>query len=136
MLYGLFNTARYKYSECPQLKLKYLKIKYPNEDELELLEKLFRNDFNVTKIIKELDERITSPKEPGSPESKMKFSKLSEIAPVKEALEQLSRPKQKLGELKLKLNLSDQEEGICTQDSYVFTFLFYFSEETDNQKVP
>lgn len=88
--YGLFNTTRYEYSKYPQLKLKYLKLKYlkfayPHVDEIILLDLLFNNDQDVNKVIDHLTKIGYH-----SSELKVKISKISESAIVKNAHEKLN----------------------------------------------
>lgn len=107
-LFGLFNTTRYEYSKKPQLKLKYLKFSYPKVDEVVLLDLLFNNDYNVTKVMEHLKDCGHE-----SEEVKVKFSKISETAVVKEATTKLNRLRPTSLAIKPKhhANLSEQEES-------------------------
>lgn len=107
--FGLFNTARYEYSQCPQMKLKYLKFAYPDVDEIILLDLLFNNDHNVNKVIEHLHKFGYH-----SSELKVKISKLSETTLVKEAIDKLnaSRPISLPLRLKNHPNLEEQENSI------------------------
>ncbi|OTF82623.1 hypothetical protein BLA29_005028 [Euroglyphus maynei] len=107
-LFGLFNTTRYKHSKRPQLKLKYLKFAFPDIDEIVLLDLLFQNEFDASRVIKHL-------KLIGHEHSEfieIKMSKLSETALLKEANERLQapRPKSLIFKDKYHPNLWEQED--------------------------
>lgn len=119
-LFGLFNTTRYEYSKCPQLKLKYLKFAYPKVDEVILLDLLFNNDYDVSRVIEHLKNvgHETS-------ELKIKFSKISESELIKEASAKLNTPRPTSLCLKPKhhANLMEQEESIFSNCFVFFLFL-------------
>ena len=93
------------------MKLKYLKFAFPDIDEIVLLDLLFNNDNNVNKVSKHLLNVGYQ-----TSELKVKISKISETALVKEATEKLNAPR--LENLTLKIshhaNLEEQEISITS----------------------
>ena len=108
-LFGLFNTTRYKHSKRPQLKLKYLKFAFPDIDEIELLDLLFKNEFDAGRVIKYL--KLNGHEH--SEHIEIRMSKLSETVLLKEANERLqaSRPKSLIFQEKYHPNLWEQEDS-------------------------
>ena len=102
------------------MKLKYLKFAYPHLDEIILLDLLLNNDKDVNKVIKHLTDLGYH-----SSDLKVKITKLSETALVKEATEKLNSPRPVSLPLKHKYhpNLEEQEISkpvVCK--CYIITF--------------
>lgn len=91
--YALFNTARYDYPEKPVLKLKYLRFRYPDIDELVLYDLLLNHDLDVRRVVERLSEQHYTPAPVERLTEATAIVKVSETAVVRAALEKLNAPR-------------------------------------------